>query len=95
MRKMELKIAEAFREGRATKISNTEVRVTADGSVIMLLHGNVIAVKENGKTSVTFSGWVTRTTCSRLRAIGVMASIERGLPYINGRAVTSTEIVSV
>lgn len=95
MRKMEQKIAEAFREGRATKISNTEVRVTADGSVIMLLHGNVIAVKENGKTLVTFSGWVTRTTVSRLRAIGVMASIKKGLPYINGKLVASTQIVSV
>lgn len=58
----------------------------------VFLHGNHIATvchsePHKGKVVVnkdTLTAYPTRTTTSRLRALGVHVNIKQGLPYING-----------
>lgn len=58
----------------------------------VVLHGSVIATVDyySGGDNVvtparaTFQRWPTRTTVSRLRALGVDARVRQGIPYIGG-----------
>jgi hypothetical protein len=96
MRKIEKQMIEAIRSGDNWKSGNTEVVHHIDNGIFyadIYLHGNHIAVatpkhwdfypvaKANRDT---FSRWPTATTRSRLRALGVNASIREGHAYIDG-----------
>ena len=96
MRKIEKQMIEAIRSGDNWKSGNTEVRHSIDNGIFyadIYLHGHHIAVatpkswdvypvaKANEKT---FSAWPTATTRSRLRALGVNASIREGHAHIDG-----------
>lgn len=80
MRQIEQKAVAAFRAGENFRLSNTAVSV--DGvSVNFYLHGNLIARRPvNDAAAVEFScgGWHSRTTASRLRALGAPVRISGG-----------------
>jgi hypothetical protein len=95
MRKIEEKMLEAIRRGRGSWSSdNTRVDFWNDGDktvthtrAMVYLHSNHIANVWllSGQVDVrreTFREWPTRTTVSRLRALGIPASIRKGIPYI-------------
>jgi hypothetical protein len=51
----------------------------------MELHGNRIAVRQDGKLWVSLSGWPTVTTRARLNAIPGVSIIQRDwVQYLNG-----------
>ncbi len=97
MRQIELCLVAAIRKNDKFKMGNTEYRpFGADHTGAVLLHGNVIArilpgdeVSGFGVIPVeaTFCTWPTPTTRSRLRALGVDASIKNGVACINGVAL--------
>lgn len=87
MRKIEQQMLEAIRSGVSACMGNTVVAFTSANTAYVILHGNVIAEAINGCVLVvkdTFKAWPTRTTVSRLRALGIAASIRKGKPCING-----------
>lgn len=98
MRKIEKQMIEAIRSKRDWKSGNTEVvhvRDTKHGInyADIYLHGNHIATATPdtwgfrpyaNPNLVTFNNWATPTTRSRLRALGVNASIRNGFAYIDG-----------
>lgn len=97
MRKIEKQMLQAIRSGRAWQSDNTAV-FTAGGIVSVHLHGNRIASSAGTGTGYssdpllvpdvdTFKRWPTRTTVSRLSALGINASIRKGIPCINGEPV--------
>lgn len=59
----------------------------------IFLHGNHIASVWHNSPDVaetnraTFARWPTRTTVSRLRALGIDAAIRKGKPTINGKEI--------
>jgi len=69
MNKLEQNMVAAVNGGYNWKSGNTEVRVN-DGVTIVLLHGNEIFRKTPVMTSYSDGGWPTKTTASRLRALG-------------------------
>lgn len=98
MRKIEKQMLEAIREGRNWQGGNTTVAHYPKDSGIrfctVTLHGNHIAdVWDGGKcgevsaVADTFKRWPTRTTVSRLRALGIDASTRKGVACINGEPV--------
>ena len=89
MRKIEQEMLNAIKARRTWSSSNTQV-VKGDTDILSVrLHGNTIAwVQPDGTVEVneaTFYNWPTRTTASRLRALGVTASIHKGAPCIDGK----------
>jgi hypothetical protein len=68
MKAIEEKMCDAIKARRPFKLSNTEVRPTADGCEVFLFGHHIATVKE---TLISFSlcGHNTATTRSRLRAI--------------------------
>jgi hypothetical protein len=96
MRKIEKQMIEAVLSGDNWKSGNTEVVHYIDDGFFyadIYLHGNHIATAKcstwDRLTDVrpnerTFSRWPTATTRSRLRALGVNASITKGFAYIDG-----------
>jgi len=66
MRKIEVKMLEAFRSGKSFNGGNTVV--TKGGEIY--LHGNLIAWKRRGAIFISNRGWETPTTKSRLNALG-------------------------
>ena len=98
MRKIELALAGAVHNFKPFSGGNTVFHRRADvnSSAVweLVLHGHPIAIfNEFSKTPtipeyVSFAGWPTRTTCSRLNALdGVHVNIKNGVPYVNGREV--------
>jgi|VirMetMinimDraft_7_1064189.scaffolds.fasta_scaffold98847_1 hypothetical protein len=91
MRKIEKQMNAAIKANKYWKSGNTEV-VPAGDQVDVYLHGNHIAtVPWHDPIYVniqTFSNWPTTTTRSRLRALGVNASIKNGAAHIDGMEVT-------
>tara|TARA_Y100000114_G_scaffold52247_1_gene47745 strand:- start:498 stop:803 length:306 start_codon:yes stop_codon:yes gene_type:complete len=98
MRKIEKQMIEAIRSGDNWKSANTEVVIT-DDTANVYLHGHHIATASRstwGKfnswdrlTNVkanedTFRAWPTATTRSRLRALGIDASIKNFQACIDG-----------
>ena len=93
MRKIEQKMVKAVQAGENFRESNTEVKFDhrSDGVGEVFLHGNRIAeVWLDGlciPDTQTLRRWPTRTTCSRLTALGIGAHIFRGDAHIDGERV--------
>lgn len=89
MRKVEREMLDAIRMGVSWSGGNTFVtNPDGDGWQGVYLHGNHIA-DANGQYSVpakpdreTFRAYPTATTRSRLRALGVAASVRNGVAHI-------------
>ena len=69
MRQIEKKMVQAVANRENFRLSNTEVYNKKNG-VFVFLHGNLIFAKINGVQYYSNAGWNTRTTASRLRALG-------------------------
>lgn len=96
MRKIEQQMAAAVAARRNFKSGNTKVtnEVTEGGIVLgpnVYLHGHHIARitiwGEIIPNRETFARYPTRTTASRLRALGIKASLKNGLPHIDGKPI--------
>ncbi len=90
MRKIEEKMLDAIENSRDWTSGNTEVISDGDGLSWVYLHGNRIACSSNGTVETdrqTLRTWPTRTTMSRLRALGVDVCTRKGDIYLNGEAV--------
>lgn len=103
MRKLEHLMMKAVHDAVDWKLSNTEVRRErssyATHTVHILsvhLHGNHIAdvtvypatgIAVATANRATFIQWPSRTTVSRLRALGINASVKYRVPHIDGHAV--------
>ena len=87
MRKIENDMNTAIARRINWKFDNTSV-VRGESLSSVFLHGNHIAVvHDNGEVDVneaTLSRWPTNTTVSRLRALGVNLTRQRGRMYLNG-----------
>lgn len=86
MRKITKQAVEAFNAGRDWKSGNTEVRVVAD-TVSLVLHGNLIAIRETvtGELRITNAGWRTATTKERLNGLDGVSIIQKDRAwYLNG-----------
>lgn len=74
MRKIEQEMVKAVKDRRSWKSGNTEVAVKYDGMVQVYLHGNLIANIPTHTMPLVHNSnwqtWPTRTTASRLRALG-------------------------
>lgn len=68
MKQIDSDAASAFMGGYNFSRSNTQV-VKTPAACKMYLHGNCIAVRENGYTQLSDCGWQTATTKARLNAI--------------------------
>ena len=95
MRKIESEMVQAIREGRNFYKDNTMVVFhTSDDPgpyYSVFLHGNEIAKGAQGKTPfmINFCGWVSKTTTSRLRAMGIPAGTRKYQPTLDGKEVDS------
>jgi len=102
MRKIEQEMLNAIREGKHWTKDNTMVeintRVGEDRkNYMVVLHGNPIATGYVGETpsQVAFCGWVTHTTLSRLRALGVNVYTKNWEPYVDGKKVSEHGWINV
>lgn len=100
MRKIEQEMLAAVKGKRDFIMENTAVcfvsasesgNLYGDRSEIHL-HGNHIADywHKDGLLEVdrrTLATWPTKTTCSRLRALGAKANIVKGVPHLGGKPV--------
>ena len=89
MRKIEQQLNNAIKARKGFKLANTRLE-WADGLGRVFLHGHHIATIDDGRAvpiPATFSAWPTRTTASRLRALGIGATIRKGEPCIDGQPV--------
>lgn len=87
MRKIEKQMNEAINNREPFLCSNTEVTEYEGGSQGVYLHGHLIASIVDHEPHVyipTLKRWPTRTTMSRLRALGVDVCTRRGDIYLNG-----------
>lgn len=91
MRKIEMQMVEAIRNGKNWSKDNTCVTFDTGANenrknYLVVLHGNPIARGCVGKTpeAISFCGWVTKTTCSRLRALGVDVKVVNRIPVVEG-----------
>ena len=94
MRKIEKKLIEAISRWKTWKQANTSTLAICNPenppaeTVLVYLHDNHIAtVYHDGSVepnNATFKAWPTTTTASRLRALGVAATIRKGVPHIDG-----------
>lgn len=69
MRQIEKMMLSAVANKKNFRLSNTEVYNKKNG-VFVFLHGNLIFARIDNKDYYSNSGWNTRTTASRLRALG-------------------------
>lgn len=89
MRLIEKEMLAAINGGRDWSKDNTRVeQARSTGGCDVFLHGHHIAsVQRNGVTLVmrhTLRQWPTRTTMSRLRALGVDVCTRKGEVVLNG-----------
>jgi len=94
MRKIEKEMLAAVRERKNWSCGNTRVSV-ADNVVRVLLHGNCIYSVNGNCKSFTLAGWVSNTTMSRLRALGVDVCRKDYNPMCEGREIDSTKWYNV
>ena len=92
MRLIETEMNEAIKHGRDWSKDNTRVEsVQSTGGADVFLHGHHIAsVQRDGLTLVmvhTLRNWPTRTTMSRLRALGVDVCTRKGEILLNGEPI--------
>ena len=92
MRLIEQQMLAAIKDGKTWHSGNTSV--FTHGSLgwcaSVYLHGNKIAETaacEAFPIVDTFRRFPTRTAASRLRALGINASVKGGLPMIDGKPV--------
>lgn len=92
MRKIEQQMVNAVRN-RAVRFVNGNTWVSGDGDKSQVfLHNNHIATvhHDTGKLDVnryTLRKWPTKTTISRLRALGAKIETRKGVIYLNGEAL--------
>ena len=95
MRKIEEAMLYAIRNRLSWRKDNTEVEVTRGGEARVFLHGNYLArILPNGDLDInlaTVRRWPTRTTMSRLRALGVEAYIKNGRVYLEDQRTEHTD----
>jgi|11BtaG_2_1085332.scaffolds.fasta_scaffold00071_4 uncharacterized heparinase superfamily protein len=99
MRKIEMNMNAAVMLGRDWSEANTRTeRASSDDAVMMVrLHGHHIATvwgacdgRDRWQVEVntdTLRAWPTRTTMSRLRALGVDVCTRKGEVLLNGEAI--------
>ena len=91
MRKIEQQMVNAIKQGKPFSSGNTTVTIDANTAHVFL-HGNHIASVVNGNVMVntdTLMEYPTRTTKSRLRALGVKvtAASKKNANFLNGEAI--------
>lgn len=88
MRKIEQQMIAAVKAKKNWESGNTRVE-KVDEFMDVYLHGNHIACVgwQAVPNPTTFKRWPTRTTVSRLRALGINASIRQFAPCINGEPI--------
>lgn len=69
MKKIEEQMIAAINAGKSKNLGNTEVRYNDENSVVVLLHGNMIAEKRKGEWKFSLAGWNTQVTRSRVDAL--------------------------
>lgn len=87
MRQIEQKMVDAVQKGNNWELANTEVVSDGEGLSWVYLHGHMIALSVDGiiePIRETLLEWPTRTTMSRLRALGVDVCTRRGDIYLDG-----------
>ena len=87
MRQIEQKMVEAVQKGYNWELANTEVISDGEGLSWVYLHGHMIALSVDGiiePIRETLLKWPTRTTMSRLRALGVDVCRRRTDIYLDG-----------
>jgi len=87
MRKIEKQMVEALNKGENWCLANTQVISDGEGLSWVYLHGHMIALSVDGiiePIRETLLEWPTRTTMSRLRALGVDVCTRRGDIYLDG-----------
>ena len=96
MREIEQQMIQAIKDGRNWQSGSTGVCRSDSFNYTVKLHGSVIAyVFSYGQgcdisrgdavpAYDTFRQWPTRTTVSRLRALGINASVNKGVAMIDG-----------
>ena len=101
MRLIETEMLEAVRDGRDWSKNNTRVEVESGDCIQFIanvyLHNHLIAVVWHRKgcddvvtvSEETLRNWPTRTTMSRLRALGVDVCTRKGEVILNGKAINS------
>lgn len=65
---------------------NTAV-IVKNGTVGVLLHGNVIYKRRGSKEMFTLAGFETTVTKNRLRAIGIELESKNGQTYYKGEVI--------
>ena len=93
MRDITFEAIQAFNNNKNFKKSNTQVKADTTGTYLYLW-GNLIARKVGNRIQVTLAGYNTVTTRERLRGL-CNCYTKKGIPYINGKQVTSTEWVQL
>ena len=89
MRQITKEVTRAFLNDQKFSKSNSMV-VRVDGVTSLLLWGNRIAYKKDGKLFVTMCGYNTVTTRERLNGIPCLSVTSKNFtPYINGVEVSS------
>lgn len=92
MRKIEQAMLDAVARNESAKLGNTIVSAAPDRSIVVTLHGNVIARRTPmGHWSYTLAGWDTPTTRSRVRALGANLTSKNGRRYANGVEVSASD----
>lgn len=85
MRTIEKNMLNALREKKTWRNSNTAVVFNEDKSECRVyLHGNCIFAVCEGVARFTLAGWNSKTTRSRLNALGVGIYCKNFAPYRNG-----------
>jgi D-alanyl-D-alanine carboxypeptidase len=95
MKKIDSEAAKALMSFGKYKRDNTEV--TSSGVVSqMKLYGNLIAIHDDGKLSVSLAGYNTVTTKSRLNGLpGVSICNIKGDPYLNGIKIETDKFYQI
>ena len=89
MRQIEKQMLQAINSREDFKLNNTEVR-NINNCIFVALHGNLIFAQINGVKYYSNSGWNTKTTASRLRALGAQYSTnekQRKGSYLSRREI--------
>lgn len=92
MRKIEQQMISAIHSQKRWAMDNTIVSPIDDTNVAVYLHGHEIAIVNtyNGfvmTNTDTLRHYPTRTTKSRLRALGVDVATRKGITYLNNVAI--------
>lgn len=97
MRKIEERMVHAVITGKSWAESNTQVACDDNGYYSVYLWGNCIARGRKGysPSAINLCGWNTKTTHSRIRALGVMVSNRNWIPYIGDRKIATSGWVEV